>query len=94
MLGPKLAIPWCTAASGICSRTLRRTARAEARSPIGAGARGTRGGRPVALMRMAGHIHGFINLTDISPVCREATVTVAKTFKKFLASNSGQKASA
>lgn len=51
-------------------------------------------GTPTTLLRVPQLIHGFINLTDISPACHEATITVAKRLKKSLGKETAQEASA
>lgn len=41
-------------------------------------------GTPIALYRQASLPHGFINLTDVSPAARRATVAVARRWRQFV----------
>lgn len=50
-------------------------------------------GTPVTLWHAPRLIHGFINLTDISPACQEATIGVAKALKKLLPQIAARKGS-
>jgi acetyl esterase len=44
-------------------------------------------GTPVLLRRFGGLIHGFINMTGVSPACRDALVEIAGTLRGLLRAN-------